>query len=113
MRTHPFLEFEDEIHEFDYEIKSALEKIINSSLNDEKWSIASLPFKCGDMFVKFPILLYRLFRVVHSVSDLVKMMLTNYTDESFISCYNDSLSSWSTMNDNEIPPVKEYQRIWI
>lgn len=112
LRTHSLLGFENEIQKFDYEIKAILEKLINSKLNEIQWTIASLPVNFGGIGIRKveDVVLPAFLSSVNSVSDLVKMMLPNYTDESSIVGYTDTLSR--SINNNELPAFKKYQKNW-
>lgn len=114
LRTHSLLGFENVIAKFDFEIKVILENLINSKLDEKRWTIATIPIHMGGIGVRkvSDIVLPAFLSSVNSVSDLVKMMLPNYTDESCIDGYTDGLSSWLSINNNELPVNKNFQRNW-
>lgn len=114
LRTSCCFNFEEHLFDMDNMIKLALEKTINSSLDNEQWTIASLPIQNGGLGIRKikDIALPAFLASVNSVAELVNMMFPQISDESVIASYKDSLSMWSAIYDSKMPENKAKQKAW-
>ena len=105
LRTTACFNFDKELNNMDYDIKSAMEHIFNSRLTDEQWTISSLPIRNGGIGIRkiTDVTLPAFLPSVHSVTDLVNMLLPSISDESVISNYTENLSRWTSSNGELTP----------
>ncbi len=114
LRTTPTWKSLPLLREMDLCIKLALETIINSSLDESKWKIASLPIRYGGIGIRKleDLTLPAFLSSIHSTSVIVQKSLPNIIkDVSDIACYNEAFNSWRQLSEF-IPPLPNYQKNW-
>lgn len=106
--------FGEELNNMDYDIKWAMEHIFNSRLTDEQWTISSLSVHNGGIGIRkiTDVALPAFLSSVHSVTDLVNMLLPKISDESVISNYTETLSRWTSLNGELTPANMKSQKEW-
>ena len=114
LRTTACFNFSEELKNLDYDIKSAMEHIFNTRLTDEQWTISSLPVRNGGLGIRkiADVALPAFLSSVHSVTDLVNMLLPSISDESVISNYTETLSRWTSLNGELTPTNMKSQKEW-
>lgn len=112
-RTSPCFHHKNLIQSIDNDVKQMFESITNCRLNIEKWSIVSMPIRFGGMGIRKceDIMLPAFLSSIHSVINLVTLMLPNIKDETMIADYTDALNEWSLISELT-PEVKNSQRNW-
>lgn len=116
LRTTPSWNHEDTLAEFDCLIKSTLETLTNAQLENDTWTLASLPINFGGIGIPRvrdtapPAFLSS----VNAVSSLVSIMLTLPTlTVGEIAGYEDSLRVWSSLHpEHDFPQKPSLQKHW-
>lgn len=114
LRTTPTWNHKDLINEVDGEIRSTLQSLTNSKMDEDTWTLASLPVNSGGLGVRKvqDIALPAFMSSVNSVSQLVSTMLHHSTLQvEQIANYEDGLNEWSALH-LEQPEIPSLQRQW-
>lgn len=95
------------------DIRTTLETICNSKFNFDKWSLISLPVRCGGLGIRksTEICLPSFLSSVNSVINLVTLIYPELSDETMVADYTFALEEWST-SFASIPAVMSSQRSW-
>lgn len=113
LRTTAYFKYNHLLNEIDHDIMKTLESICNSSFNNQKWSLLSLPIRCGGLGIRksSEICLPAFLSSVNSVFNLVTLMYPELSDETMVSDYSCALEMWSSVS-NEIPTDTSKQQTW-
>lgn len=115
LRTTPTWLCPEEVYSFDNTLKSAVESILNISLNETQWSQAALPIRFGGIGVRraCDVGLPAFLASAHGVADLVTSILCCNGDRATIPYVSDAVSAWSVLNSGAPNPVApRIQRAW-
>lgn len=116
LRTCPTWRFPSIISKFDNSIREATQKMINTSLSDDKWKLSSLPSNHGGIGIRrlvdigVPAFLASVYGVFNLVCDILHYNKIDLLDISF---YEDAINAWNIMcPDNIIPSNPSNQHDW-
>lgn len=115
LRTTPIWLFPSFVKEADDIMRTCLESILNMTLDDKNWLLASLPIKFGGLGVRKinDICLPAFLASACGVLDFVKSVLSNYSDNIEICHLAEAVKAWSILNpDEELPAHPEIQKSW-
>ncbi|CAK1589334.1 unnamed protein product [Parnassius mnemosyne] len=112
LRSSPVWKCSDILQDIDNNLKIAIEKILNLTLNTTAWTQATLPIKFGGIGVRnlSSVALPAFLASVHSVSDLCNIILNNKVDLCFAT---EAGQTWQTLCPGEnIPLEVNQQKQW-
>lgn len=114
LRTTPSWKSMTLLKNMDFCIKQCLEELINTSLDESKWKLASLPIRYGGIGIRKveDLALPSYLSSVNSVSALVQKILPKQIkDITEIACYKEALVLWQE-SYLSVPPHPIFQRNW-
>lgn len=115
LRTSPSWKIEGKLVQMDSEIRSTVEILINTNLNEEKWTLCSLPIKYGGLGIrKLTDLIFPAFlSSVNSNFPLIRTMFNKNVDIANVACYSEGVRNWTDrMGENSIPECTATQHGW-
>jgi hypothetical protein len=113
LRSSGYFKHKDILISIDEDIRLTLETICNSKFDIDKWSLISLPVRCGGLGIRksTDICLPSFLSSVNSVINLVTLIYPELSDETMVADYMFALEDWSTSCDS-IPVNMSSQRSW-
>lgn len=116
LRTTPIGQCNDIVDEMDKCIRSTMETLTNSKLNEIQWILSSLPINNGGLGVRrirdiaLPAFLSSVNGLLPLVSFMLQQPSLNIVD---IGDYNDNLNAWDSLNPNtNHPTTPSRQKEW-
>lgn len=115
MRTSSLWCFPALLNQFDSQLRSCLESILNLPLDDVNWTLATLPTKFGGLGIRSlsDLCLPAFIASAYGAIDFVKSFHTFHGDKIEIYHLSEALQEWSVLNGNLSPTASlEIQKQW-
>lgn len=113
-RCTPLWKFPDLLHDMDMKMKSALETLLNTSLDTVQWIQSSLPVNFGGLGIRsfLEISLPAYLSSISGVKDIVSTLINIQDYESEMPYLREASMRWTEVNHGELPENPNSQFSW-